>query len=184
VRLVTGALLAIAVSTIVSAQRATSWPVDARGDGGFSARRLAAAPAIDGREWIRADVKLGMPATWRPAKADYTLRFGEIDEEGDIARWPLLFERPGSRPVSLTAGGTTAFAYVTPDARFIFTEPLMAIDVRRWRRFALSAALGIVPYVSVEAVSPDGRRLLASRRDCPFDCIGRPTEYFVLMLPS
>jgi hypothetical protein len=184
VRLVTGALLAIAVSAIASAQGAGSWPVDAGGNGGFSARRLSAAPAIDGREWIRADVKLGTPPTWRSANADYTLRFGEIDEDGDIARWPLLFERQGSRPVSLTAGGMTAFAYVTPDARFIFIEPLIAIDVRRWRRFALSAALGIVPYVSIEAVSRDGRSLLISRRDCPFDCQGRPTEYFMLTLPS
>ena len=106
------------------------------------------------------------------------------DEEGDVARWALMLERPGSRPVSLTAGGKTGFAYVTPDARFIFTEPLMAIDVRRWRRYALYSALAIAPYVSIDAVSADGRRLLISRRDCPYDCQGRPTEYFELTLPS
>ncbi len=55
-RLVTVAGLLIALSVLVSAQRATSWPVDASGIGGFSARRLTAAPAIEGREWIRADV--------------------------------------------------------------------------------------------------------------------------------
>jgi hypothetical protein len=176
--------VAIVASGIVFAQGANSWPTDAGGNGGFSARRLSTAPAIDGREWIRADVKFGAPRAWRPARADYTLRFGEVDEDGDIARWPLMFERQGAPPVSLTAGGTTAFAYVTPDARFIFTEPLMAIDVRRWQRYALYSVFGIQAYVSIEAVSADGRRLLISRRDCPFDCQGRPAEYFVLTLPS
>ena len=177
-------VLAIVAPVFIRAQGASSWPVDAGGNGGFSARRLAAVPAVDGRAWIRADIKFGQPPTWRPAKGDYALRFADLDEEGDIARWALILERPGARPVSLSAGGKTGFAYVTPDARFIFTEPLMAIDVRRWERYALHSALGIQPYVSIEAISRDGRRLLVSSRICAFDCRNEPVIAFEVTLPS
>ena len=178
------AALLLSVSMEVSGQGANAWPIDTAGTGGFSARRLVAAPTIDGRQWIEATVNVGGSDPWRPAKADYTLRFTDVDEEGDIQRWALTFERPGSRPVSLTAGGKTGFAYVTPDARFIFMEPLIVVDVRRWRRYALYSALGIAPYVGIEAVSRNGRRLLVSHRECAFDCPNRPVTYFEVTLPS
>jgi hypothetical protein len=178
------AALLLGVSMEVSGQGSNAWPIDTVGAGGFSARRLATAPTIDGRLWIEADVKVDEPAPWRPPKANYTLRFTDMDEEGDIQRWALTFERPGSRPVSLTAGGKTGFAYVTPDTRFIFMEPLIVVDVRRWRRYALYSALGIEPYVVIEAISRDGRRLLVSHRECAFDCPDRPVTYFEVTLPS
>ena len=176
--------VALCVTGSVAAQRTVPWPDDAGGSGGFSARRLRGPVTVDGRTWIAAEVNVGRPDVWRPAKADYQLRFTDPDEEGDFERWALMLERAGSQPVSLTAGGKTGFAYVTPDARFVFTEPLIVIDVRRWRRYALYIALGIHPYVSIDAISRDGHRLLLHRADCAVDCRQREVEYFELTLPS
>lgn len=181
---VVAAITCALLLTGLAGPQSTSWPVDAGGTGGFSVTRLPGPVTVDGRRWVEADVKVGEPQAWRPAKADYMLHFTAEDEQGDIARWGLLFERSGGRPVSLTAGGTTGFVFVTPDARYIFIEPLIVIDVRRWRRYALYSALGISPYVNIEAISRDERRLLISRRDCAFDCPGQAVQYFELTLPS
>jgi len=184
VRAVIVAALLLGIAMTVSGQGSNAWPTDTAGTGGFSAKRLVVVPAIDGRQWIEADVKVGGSAPWRPAKADYTLRFTDIDEEGDLQRWALMVQRSGTRPVSLTTGGKTGFAYVTPDARFVFMEPLIVVDVRRWRRYALYSALGIEPYVGIHAISRDGRRLLVSHSKCAFDCPNQPVTYFELTLPS
>jgi hypothetical protein len=160
-------------------------PVDTAGPGGFTVRRLPGRPGIDGRAWMFVDVHTGRPPVFRPAGADYELRFTDPDNEGDFERWAVMLERPGRRPVSLTAGGKSGFAYVTPDARYVFTEPLILVDVKTWRRYALYAALGIKPYVTIVAISRDGRSLFIERRDCAQDCAGQTgEEYFELTLPQ
>ena len=63
-------------------------------------------------------------------------------------------------------------------------EPLIVVDVRQWRRYALYSAFGIEPYIGIRAISRDGRRLLVSRSECAFDCPNRPSSYFEVMLPS
>ena len=50
-RAVTLAVLLLGVSQRPD-QGSNAWPIDTPGAGGFSAKRLAAAPAIDGRQWI------------------------------------------------------------------------------------------------------------------------------------
>jgi hypothetical protein len=174
----------LSASAAVSGQQSKSWPIDTVGTGGFSAKRLDAAPAIDGVQWVEADVKVAGSDAWQPAKSDYTLRFTDRDEESDVQRWALMFERPGTRAISLTDAGKTGFAYVTPDARFIFMEPLIVVDVRRWRRYALYSELGIEPYVAIRAISRDGRRLLVSHSECAYDCPNQPVTYFEVTLPS
>ena len=72
---------------------------------------------------------------------------------------------------------------MTPDGRYIITEPLYALDVRNWKQYALFEALKIPNYTTSEAISGDGRRLLVSRRDCAMDCKEVPVEYYELMLP-
>jgi len=178
------AVLLLAVSVTLSAQGSNAWPVDTPGPGGFSVKRLDVVPVIDGRQWIEADVKSGETTSWRPAKADYTLRLRDFEDVGDLSRGALIFERSGARPVSLTDAGKTGYAYVTPDARFIFMEPLIVIDVRRWRRYALYSALGIEPYLDIHAISNDGRRLLISHHQCPFDCPNERGTYFEVTLPN
>jgi hypothetical protein len=184
VRTVIVATLLLGLSIAMSGQRSNAWPIDTPGAGGFSVKRLAVAPSVDGRLWIEADVKAGEPASWRPAKADYTLRLTDFEDIGDFSRGALIFERLGARPVSLSDAGKTGYAYVTPDARFIFMEPLIVVDVRRWRRYALYSALGIEPYLDIRAISHDGRHLLISHHECPYDCPNDPITYLELTLPS
>jgi hypothetical protein len=95
----------------------------------------------------------------------------------------VSFERPGRAPVLLTAGEKTAFAYVTPDTRYIYLEPLIVVDVKVWRRYALGEAFGVAPYVNIVATARDDR-LFIERSSCSIDC-GRRTdeEYFELTPP-
>jgi hypothetical protein len=77
----------------------------------------------------------------------------------------------------------TAWVFLTPDARYIITEPLYALDVRNWKQYALFEALKIRHYTTIDAISRDGRRLLVSRRDCAMDCKDVRVEYYELILP-
>ena len=72
---------------------------------------------------------------------------------------------------------------MTPDARYVVTEPLYVLDVREWKHYALSEALDIQNYTNIEAVSRDGKRLAISRRPCGMDCGNMPFEYYELTLP-
>jgi hypothetical protein len=49
---------------------------------------------------------------------------------------------------------------------------------------SLSQAFNIEPYVLLRAISSDGRRLLVSRQDCPFDCRNTRNEYYEVGLPA
>jgi hypothetical protein len=79
--------------------------------------------------------------------------------------------------------GFTGWVFVTPDGRYVITEPLYALDVREWKQYALFDALKIPNYVTIEAISGDATRLLLSRRDCAMDCRDVPVEYYELILP-
>ena len=94
----------------------------------------------------------------------------------------MLFQRGPAASVRIDAG-FTAWVFVTPDARYIITEPLYALDVRNWTQYALFEALQIPNYVMMDAISENGRRLLVSRRDCAMDCKEKRVEYYELILP-
>ena len=181
-------VVAIVVMTVTAfAQQAdrSSPPRRTPGDGGFTVQRLPGRPGIDGRAWMLADVHAGDADPFTPAGADYTLRFTDPDESGDFERWTVLLQRPGSAPVPLTADGKSAFVYVTPDARYVFLEPLRVIDVMAWRRYDLTSALGIQPYVTIRAIRPGGHSVFIERRNCAADCANRTDEeFFELVTPS
>jgi hypothetical protein len=177
------AVLCVSAFTPQAIDRAVP-PVETAGAGGFSAQRLPARVGIDGRAWTSVEVHTGQPEVLRPAGADYELRFSDADNSGDFERWAVTLQRPGNRPVSLTGERKTTFVYVTPDARYVFMEPLTVVDMKTWRRYSLDTALGIAPYVSIVALSRDGR-LFIERSSCAMDCSRRTDEeYFELKIPS
>lgn len=152
--------------------------------GEFSARPLSRLPAIDGKEWIAAEVDTTASAGRVPLKTQaFALARTDCgDHGGDFVRCQLLFRRQPAESVRIDAG-YTGWVFVTPDSRYIITEPLYALDVREWKHYALFEALRIPNYTTIEAISRDGTRLLISRRDCAVDCNDRRLEYFELTLP-
>jgi hypothetical protein len=152
--------------------------------GRFSATRLRQAPAIDGRAWIAANVQ--NPSTRGavpvPAKTGFSLMLTDCGDHGDFVRCQLLFQGAKPAPVRID-NGFTGWVFVTPDARYIVTEPLYVLDVREWKQYALFEALHIPNYTTIEAISRDGRRLFISRRDCAMDCPQQRADYYVLNLP-
>jgi hypothetical protein len=168
---------------VVDAQRPDTSrpPVIASGAGGFSARRVDAPPRIDSREWIEARIYNGVP-TSRVRLRDFVLTLVEpATEAGDFQRYRLLFQRTRSEPVVIA--DLTGWFYVTPDLRYVLTEPLYALDVRDWKQYALFDALHIPNYISIDAISRDRQRLSISRRDCAMDCADQRRDYFELQLP-
>lgn len=183
-------LIAIAITlaaATASAQQAidrSAPPVDVGGADGFTVQRLPGRPGIDGRFWMLADVHTGKPELFRPDGADYQLELNGPTNNGDVERWTVTLRRVGNPPVVLTAGSASAFVYVTPDARYIFLEPLIVVDVTAWKRYDLGKALGIAPYVTIRAIRPGGHELFLDRSSCVVDCANRSDEeYFDLTIP-
>jgi hypothetical protein len=162
----------------------TQPPPIVRSAGEFRARPLSQPPVIDGRAWVAAKIELSSsPGTVPVQTRAFSLTLTDCgDHGGDFVRCQLLFQRERAAAVRIDAG-FTAWVFVTPDARYIITEPLYALDVRNWKQYALFEALKIPNYVSIEAISGDGRRLLVSRRDCAMDCKEVRVEYYELILP-
>jgi len=182
------ALAAIWVGTTSLAQMpdVTKPPPILKSAGQFSAARLSRPPVIDGREWIAAKVQPTSDPDRVPLPTKvFSLTLTDCgDHDGDFQRCQLLFRRGRATPVRIH-DGFTGWVFVTPDGRYIFTEPLYVLDVREWKQYALFEALQIPNYTNIEAISRDGKRLFISRRDCAMDCrgIGVEDEYFELILP-
>jgi hypothetical protein len=162
----------------------TQPPPIVRSAGQFSARPLTQPPVIDGRVWTAAKVQPTYSPGTVPLRTEtFSLTLRDCgDHDGDFTRCQLLFHRGRGAPVRIDAG-FTGWVFVTPDARYIFTEPLYALDVRNWRQYALFEALKIHNYTTIEAISRDGKRLLISRRDCAMDCRQPREEYYELTMP-
>jgi hypothetical protein len=145
---------------------------------------LSRVPLIDGREWIAADVHpASSPGTVALPTRAFTLTLTDCgDHDGDFVRCQVLLHRGRAAPVRID-DGFTGWVFVTPDARYIVTEPLYVLDVREWKQYALYDALHIANYTKIEARSRDGKRLFISRRDCAMDCRDARTEYYELTLP-
>lgn len=180
------ALATICVETASVAQNSdvTKPPTMLTSAGQFSARRLSPPPVVDGQQWIAAEVETtSSPGTVPVPTRAFSLSLTDCgDHCGDFQRCQLLFQRGRSAPVRID-DEFTGWVFVTPDARYIITEPLNVLDVREWKQYALFEALQISNYTDIEAISQDGKRLLISRRDCAIDCKGVPVEYYELTLP-
>lgn len=185
------ALVALAATSVQPSSLAqiadtTKPPPILKSAGQFSAVRLSRSPLIDGREWIATDVQTTSSAGKVAAATQaFSLTLTDCgDHGGDFERCQLLFQRGRAIPVRID-NGFTGWVFVTPNGRYIISEPLYVLDVREWRQYALFEALHIPNYTNIEAISRDGKRLLISRRDCPMDCKGVvDVEYYELTLPQ
>ena len=180
-------LVLLITSPAAGAQRAdqTRPPVTASGDDGFRVRQLPGPLTIDGHEWTEVNVVSGPVATTAQAPdRTFVLSFQPAGADtGDFERYQLYLQRGRTSPVRIDEG-LTGWAYITPDSRFVFSEPLYVLDVRQWKRYRLFDTFGIENYISIAAVSSDGRRLYMSRVDCAIDCPDEPRQYYELTLPG
>lgn len=163
----------------------TKPPMVVSSAGPFAVRRLTNPPAIDDRQWLAADVQAGYPPprAARVPRNRFLLTFMEAgtQDTGEFERYRLLFQRRRGRALRIDQG-FTAWVYVTPDSRYIVTEPLFVLDVDAWTQYPLHNAFIIPNYTSVEAISRDGKRLIISRSDCVLECPTDQVEYFELTL--
>lgn len=141
-------------------------------------------PPIDGRNWLAAEVQ--PTTTADPIRVPgnrFSLRATDCgDHGGDFERCRLWFRTDRTAPVRI-GDRVTGWVFVTPDVRYVVTEPLTVLDTREWRQYDLSEALNLRNYISIRAISRDGRRLLVSRQDCGLDCAGAPLEHFEVTWP-
>ena len=185
---ITGVIAAVLILTGTAPARQTpditQPPSIVRSAGQFSARPLSQPPTVDGRTWAAAEVHATYsPGSVRLPTQTFSLTAQDCgDHGGDFTRCQVLFQRDGRAPVRIDTG-FTGWVFVTPDGRYVITEPLYVLDVRNWTQYALSEALKIPNYTSIEAISADSRRLIVSRRGCAMDCGGVRNEYYELILP-
>ena len=149
---------------------------------GFTVRQLTAPVTIDGRAWIAIESVSTAGSLWAP-NGRFTLTLEEAkDHTGDVVRFRVFFTEGGGGRIQLEPE-VAAYAFISPDSRWIVSDPLEVIDVLNWRRYSLSKSFKINPYVVLKAISADGRRLFITRHVCPFDCQNIPLEYFEIGFP-
>lgn len=148
---------------------------------GFTVRRLEGPIPVDGRTWIAIET-VRAPGTTRAPNGQFTLTLSESTSV-DVVHNRISFSEVGRAPVVLDPG-LAVYAYITPDSRWIISGTLEVIDVRNWRKYSLSRAFKIEPWVVLRAMSDDGRRLFISRQPCPFDCQHLPNEYYEVTFPE
>lgn len=148
----------------------------------FTATRIP-EPPIDGREWVAAEVQTDpVPAVFRAPNGQFWLTLvPRRRNTGDFVRYELVFE--GRETAAIRVAELTGWVYVTPDSRYVISEPLFVLDVSAWTEYALHDALDISNHTWVQAVSHDGKRLLVARTDCPMDCPEQQVEYYEVTLP-
>ena len=158
-------------------------PRMAEGAGGFTVRSLSALPLVDGRTWIEVRDQFVSDGTYRAPNGQFTLTLEDKPENAhNVASFAIYFT-DGNGTRSQLDPGFAVYTYITPDSRWIISDPLEAIDVTNWVKYSLSKALHIDSYVVMRAISPDGRRLVISRQTCAFDCAHIPDEYYEIGIP-
>lgn len=148
---------------------------------GFTVRRLDQPAVVDGRTWLAIEPIIGTQ-TVRAPNGQFTVSLEEASSV-EIVLFRISFTEGRSAPVQLDPG-TAVYGFITPDSRWIITGTLEVIDVRNWRKYSLSKAFNLEPFVRLRAISPDGRRLFISQQDCPFDCRNIPEKYYEVQLPG
>ena len=98
---------------------------------------------IDGRAWAPAEVQPAYsPGTVPLRTRTFSLTLRACgDHGGDFTRCQLLFHRGPWRFLCGLTPAYTGWVFVTPDGRYIITEPRDALDVRNWKQYALFEAL-------------------------------------------
>ena len=147
----------------------------------FTVRRLSEPPAVDGRTWMMIS-QVSAARSLRAPNGQFTLTLEESTSV-EVVHFRVYFTE-GAGPRVQIDPGSAAYAFLSPDSRWIIVGPLEVIDVTNWRRYSLSSTFKIDPYVVLRAISSDGRRLVISRQDCPFDCRNAPDEYYEIALPA
>ncbi len=183
IRILSAVILAVVTAQSINAQAPdrTKPPVVVEpGVADFSVRKLTGPVTIDRRNWIAAEPAVGASKPLRAPNGQFTLMFEGVNEPGDIVRSRLSFSAGGA-PILLDP--RVSYAYVTPNSRFVVIEPIDVVDVTTWRRYALSRAFNVTPFVLVRAISADGRRLYVTRQPCPFDCHDQPNEHYEITFP-
>jgi hypothetical protein len=161
----------------------SSPPAVLKSAGPFRVVRLSRPPLVDGREWIVADVQpTASDVPLHTGNEAFSLKATDCADHGDFVRCRVLFQRGRAAAVPISHE-YTGWVFVSPDGRYIVTEPLDVLDVREWVQYALADAFQIPNYANVEAVSRDGTRLLISGRDCEMDCTDSTVDYYELRLP-
>src|SRR5918999_4926826 len=121
------------------AQSSAQRPKTVSGAGGFTARRLAKPPIIDGKNWTSVEVTNGDVSTaMAPPDLSYVLTFVDPGvDTGDFERYELMFKR-GAAPAVRIDDHFTGWAYISSDGRYVFMEPLTVLDVASWRKYTLA----------------------------------------------
>jgi hypothetical protein len=183
VRLVALVVISVETASLAQGPDETKPPPILNSADSFSTHRLSQPFVVDGREWIAADVATASaPGTVPVPTQAFALTLANCGDVGDFVRCELFFQRGPAAPIRIDVG-FTGWVFVTPDARYIITEPLYILDVGEWRHYKAFEALQIPNYTNIEAISRDGKHLFISRKDCAIDCKDAPVEYYELTLP-
>ncbi len=147
-------------------------------------RELNSNPLINSSGWQKAKAINGHHLQRIQApNGTFSLKFEPANEDtGDFERYFLIFEKNGQK-IRIDQG-FTAWAYITPDSRYVITEPLYLFDANKQVTVDLSKELAISNYVQIEGVALDYKRLLVSRINAAMEGMGdQKPEWFEISLP-
>jgi hypothetical protein len=145
---------------------------------GFQKKELPSNPLERSQYWEKAQASEGTPLN--ASNGEFSLKFGGSEPIGDLMRSIVVFEKRG-QSIQLTAA--VAWAYITPDSRYVIWEPLTILDVKAWKKYDVSEDIDIPNYVTIEGIGRDHKRLLISWVDGIYEGAIKNLKWYEITLP-
>jgi len=127
---------------------------------------------IDGDDWLL--VKTVNIKYEEKLYSQFLVFLEETAQAGDLQRYKavLKLQNGGEKWLSKEPTSFVAFAPNVDSLKhkFIALEPLTLIDYRAWKAYDLAKDLKMESHMTIHYWSKDGKGLIVSQTNCPFDC--------------
>ena len=134
------------------------------------------------KDWISlGDILSGPNKTFTAKSKKYSIKSGaEEPDSGDLVRYKYTLSQEGKK--TTLGDGPLAWVHISKDERFIFYEPLVAIDTKTWSTKDIAKTMNKSGYFKLLKYSPSLKKIIVAQFDCTVDC-PKTDKYVIWEIP-
>ena len=154
------------------------------GSGPFRDKKVTSKDSMSDPKWSPIETLPGEDQfVFESPDRGFSIKFEHPKTDtGDMERFNLFIKTKQHKAYMKLGREFTAWAYITPDGRFIFWEPFFVLDFKNGKVYNLSKALGLPVFVNMESWAQDNKSFIVSTRACGTDCSpdNNKTDYYLI----